>query len=156
MKIALGADHGGYDLKTEINQFLAAEGHKTKDYGTNSPAPCDYPRFAYKVAKAVSDGKSDLGVLICKSGNGMAMVANKLPNVRAAICFDKNVAMLSRQHNDANILVLGSEHLFDEPELIIRAWLDAKFEGGRHKRRVNQIASIEKKVGLKALKRGKK
>ena len=150
MRIALGADHGGYQLKSEIGQFLAAEGHKTLDCGTHSSEPCDYPRFAYKVAKAVSEKKADLGVLICKSGNGMAMVANKLPNVRAAICFDKNVAVLSRQHNDANILVLGSEHLFDEPELIVRAWLEAHFEGGRHKRRVSQISAIEKKIGSSA------
>ncbi len=146
MKIALGADHGGFSLKSEISQFLQAEGHKTADFGTHSPDPCDYPLFAYKVAKAVSDKKADLGILICKSGNGMAIVANKLPNVRAAICFDKNVAILSRQHNDANILVLGSEHLFDEPELIVRSWLGASFEGGRHKRRVDQIINIEKKA----------
>jgi ribose 5-phosphate isomerase B len=78
----------------------------------------------------------------------MAMVANKLPSVRAAICFDKNVAVLSRQHNNANILVLGSEHLLDEPELIIRSWLEASFEGGRHQRRVDEICQVEKKVGL--------
>jgi ribose 5-phosphate isomerase B len=148
MKIALGADHGGFDLKNEIAQFLNDAGHKTVDYGTKSPDSCDYPLYAYKVAKAVSEKTSDLGILICKSGNGMAMVANKLPGVRAAICFDKNVAALSRQHNDANILVLGSEHLFDEPEVIVRAWLAASFEGGRHKRRVNQIEKIETKVGL--------
>jgi len=136
------------DLKSEINQFLIADGHKTLDFGTNSSAPCDYPRFAFKVAKAVSDKKADLGILICKSGNGMAMVANKLPNVRAAICLDKNVAVLSRLHNDANILVMGSEHLFDEPDLIIRSWLEAGFEGGRHRRRVSQIAAIEKQIGL--------
>ena len=146
MKIALGADHGGFILKIQINQFLTAQGYKTVDYGTHSPDACDYPLFAYKVAKAISEKKADLGILICKSGNGMAIVANKLPNVRAAICFDKNVATLSRQHNDANILVLGSEHLFDEPELIVREWLNAGFEGGRHKRRVSQILQIEKKV----------
>lgn len=154
MKIALGADHGGFRLKSEIKDFLAQAGYQTADYGTNGPEPCDYPKYAYKVAKAVSEKKADLGVLICKSGNGMAMVANKLPGVRAAICFDKNVAVLSRQHNDANILVLGSEHLFDDPETILKSWLGARFEGGRHKRRVNQIAQIEKKVGL--LKKGKK
>ena len=148
MKIALGADHGGFNLKSDIIQFLQAEGHDTVDYGTKSADACDYPVFAYKVAKAVSEKKADLGVLICKSGNGMAIVANKLPNVRAAICFDKNVATLSRLHNDANVLVLGSEHLFDEPELIVRSWLETGFEGGRHKRRVNQIAAIEKKGGL--------
>ena len=150
MKIALGADHGGFNLKQDINQFLIMEGHKTTDYGTKGPEACDYPIFAYKVAKAVSDGKADLGILICKSGNGMAMVANKLPNIRAAICFDKDVAMLSRQHNDANILVLGSEHLFDDPELIVRAWLEASFEGGRHKRRVDQIDRVEEKIGASA------
>ena len=148
-KVALGADHGGYHLKKEIHDFLVAEGYKTVDYGTNSPEPCDYPRYAYKVANAVSKKNADLGILICKSGNGMAMVANKLPGVRAAICFDKNVARLSRQHNDANILVLGSEHLFEEPEVIVRTWLETRFEGGRHKRRVDQIIRVEEKIGLR-------
>ena len=148
MKIALGADHGGFLLKKEIMDVLAKQGYKTLDYGTNSAEPCDYPQYAFKVAKAVSDNKAKLGILICKSGNGMAMVANKLPNVRAAICFDKDVAQLSRQHNDANILVLGSEHIFDDPENIVSAWLNAPFEGGRHERRVKQINGIEKKIGL--------
>jgi ribose 5-phosphate isomerase B len=142
-KIALGADHGGYTLKGHLDRFLNSQGYKTLDFGTNSSEPCDYPKYAFKVAKAVSTGKADAGVLICKSGNGMAMVANKLPNVRAAICFDKNVALLSRQHNDANILVLGSEHLFDDPELILKSWLTAGFEGGRHLRRVKQITAVE-------------
>ena len=146
MKIALGADHGGFQLKKRMIDFLGQRGYDTLDFGTESPEPCDYPRFAYKVAKAVSDRKADLGVLICKSGNGMAMVANKLPRVRAAICFDKDVAALSRQHNDANVLVLGSEHVLDQPEAILQSWLDAAFEGGRHKRRVDQIAKIEEKV----------
>lgn len=149
MRVAVGADHGGYQLKENILRFLDDEGHETIDYGTDSPEPCDYPRYAFKVAKAVSDKKADLGVLICKSGNGMAMVANKLPGVRAAICFDKDVAVLSRQHNDANILVLGSEHLFDEPELIVRSWLESSFEGGRHKRRVNQISRYEEQLATR-------
>ncbi len=149
MKIAIGADHGGYNLKEELKGHIQTLGHKAVDFGTNSTDSCDYPRFAYKVAKAVSDKKADVGILICKSGNGMAMVANKLPDVRAAICFDKDVAALSRQHNNANILVLGSEHLFDEPEMIVRSWLSTAFEGGRHKRRVNQIAAVETKLGLK-------
>ena len=147
MKIALGADHGGYTLKGHLDKFLTSHGYQTTDYGTHSSEPCDYPLFAYKVAKAISDKKADVGILICKSGNGMAMVANKLPNVRAAICFDKDVASLSRQHNNANILVLGSEHLFDDPELIVKSWLKAGFEGGRHERRVKQIINIEKKIG---------
>jgi ribose 5-phosphate isomerase B len=146
MKIALGADHGGYTLKGHLQKFLTSQGFETSDLGTHSSEPADYPQFAYKVAKAVSDGKAKAGILICKSGNGMAMVANKLPGVRAAICFDKDVAMLSRQHNDANILVLGSEHLFDDPELIVKTWLKTGFEGGRHQRRVNQITQFEKKT----------
>ncbi len=145
MKIAIGADHGGIRLKEEMKKFLASEGYQTIDMGTNTTESCDYPVFAYKVAKAVSDKKVDVGLLICKSGNGMAIAANKLPRVRAAICYDRSVALLSRQHNDANILVLGSEHLFDEPEGIVKAWLGANFEGGRHKRRVDQISDIEKK-----------
>ena len=156
MRIALGADHGGFLLKKDIEQFLRSEGYKTKDYGTASADACDYPVYAYKVARAVSDRKADLGILICKSGNGMAMVANKLPNVRAAICFDRSVAALSRQHNNANILVLGSEHLLDDPELVVRAWLESNFEGGRHKRRVDQISAIETKVGLTSKVRAKR
>ena len=158
MKIALGADHGGYTLKGQIEKLLTLQGYQTQDHGTNSSEPCDYPLFAYKAAKAISDKKADAGILICKSGNGMAIVANKLPNVRAAICFDKDVAALSRQHNDANILVLGSEHLFDDPELIVKSWLKAGFEGGRHRRRVGQIANMEKKVFVqrsKPVKKGK-
>ena len=146
MKVALGADHGGFQLKKRLICFLTEQGYRAVDCGTSTPEPCDYPRFAYKVAKAVSDRKADLGVLICKSGNGMAMVANKLPGVRAAICFDKDVAALARQHNNANVLVLGSEHVFDQPESIMQSWLDAAFEGGRHKRRVDQIGKIEEKV----------
>lgn len=146
MKIALGADHGGFALKQEIADFLTKRGYKTLDYGTKSADSCDYPIFAFKVANAVCEKKADFGILICKSGNGMAIMANKLPNVRAAICFDKNVAVLSRQHNDANILVLGSEHILDEPDVVVEAWLAAKFEGGRHKRRVDQISRLEKKV----------
>lgn len=148
MKIAIGSDHGGFQLKREINDFLKQKGYQTADFGTHKAEPCDYPLFAYKVAKAVSDGRVDLGLLICKSGNGMAIVANKLPGIRAAICFDKNVAILSRQHNDANLLVLGSEHLFDEPQEIVQSWLGAAFEGGRHDRRVKQINRVEQKVGL--------
>ena len=157
MKVALGADHGGFVLKGEIEDFLNNHGYETIDYGTHSVESCDYPVFAYKVAKAVSDGLAQAGILICKSGNGMAMVANKLPGVRAAICFNTNVAVLSRQHNDANILVLGSEHLLDEPDRIVKSWLEAGFEGGRHERRVKQIAAIERKIEGKRLKvKGKK
>ena len=146
MKIALGADHGGFTLKSEIHHFLTNQKYEVTDFGTFSAEACDYPEFAQKVAKAVSDKKVDAGILICKSGNGMAIAANKFPGVRAAICSDKNVAALSRQHNDSNILVLGSEHLLDDPEIIVKAWLTAAFEGGRHKRRVDQIIKMEQKI----------
>lgn len=146
MKIAIGSDHGGFTLKGHLTKYLGTQGHEALDYGTHSQESCDYPTFAYKVAKAVADKKADAGILICKSGNGMAMAANKVPGIRAAICFDKDVASLSRQHNDANILVLGSEHLFDDPELIVRSWLGASFEGGRHQRRVGLLNAIEKKA----------
>ena len=152
MKIALGADHGGFVLKSEIQNFLRENGYDTIDYGTNSSESCDYPVFAYKVAKAISDRLAEAGILICKSGNGMAMVANKVPGARAAICFDTNVAVLSRQHNDANILVLGSEHLLDDPEKIVKSWLEAAFDGGRHERRVKQIGAIEDKIHCKKTK----
>ena len=152
MKIALGADHGGFVLKNDIKNFLTGRGYRTMDYGTHSTEPCDYPIFSYKVAKAVSDRRVQAGILICKSGNGMAMAANKLPGVRAAICFDTDVAVLSRQHNNANILVLGSEHLLDDPEKIVRSWLEANFEGGRHERRMKQITAIEAKIRGKRFK----
>ncbi len=146
MRVALGADHGGYTLKQDLKRFLEKQGYRTLDFGTHSTEPCDYPVYAYKVAKAVSDKKADRGILICRSGNGMAMVANKLPNIRAAICQDRNTSTLSRQHNDANVLVLGAEHLFDDPESIVRYWLQSDFEGGRHKRRIDQINEIERKT----------
>ena len=148
MKIALGADHGGYHLKEDLKKLLAKQGYEPLDLGTHSSEPCDYPSFAYKVAKTVSDKKASLGILICRSGNGMAIAANKLPGIRAAICQDKQTSVLSRQHNDANVLVLGAEHLFDDPEAIVHAWLGADFEGGRHERRVHQILEIEKKIGV--------
>ena len=145
-RVVVASDHGGYPLKEAIKRHLQSKSVPILDAGTNSTEACDYPVFAYKVAKAVSIRKADVGILICKSGNGMAMVANKVPNVRAAICFDKDVAALSRLHNDANILVLGSEHLFDDPELIVKSWLKTNFEGGRHARRVKKIDQIEKKT----------
>lgn len=149
MKIALGADHGGYELKKEILSLLKKEGHTAVDLGTHSMDSCDYPEYAYAVAKEISLGKADRGILICKSGNGMVIVANKLPRVRAVLCHDVKSALLSRRHNDANVLVIGSEMLKDEPEEIVQSWLGESFEGGRHQRRVDQILDIEKKIFLK-------
>lgn len=143
MKIALGADHRGYKKKEEIKAMLEAEGHKLTDVGTFNPEPCDYPEIAARVAEFVSKGEAERGILICKSGIGMAIAANKFKGTRAALCHDLATALLSRQHNDANILVLGSEDLQGSFENVIRKWLAETFEGERHARRVAQISEIE-------------
>ncbi len=149
MKIAIGADHGGFELKEKLVKFLKNKGYQVKDFGTFSAQSCDYPPISYEVAKEVSLKKADRGVLICKTGLGMAMVANKLPKVRAAVCHNLKLAVSSREHNDANILVYGS--LFIKGNLakkILAVWLKTPSLGQRHKRRVKQIESIEKKLRM--------
>lgn len=147
MKIALGSDHGGFKLKEQIKKFLESKGHQVKDFGTCSEESCDYPIFAGNVARAVSRGRAKRGILICKSGIGNSIVANKFPKVRAALCYDLLSARLSRQHNDANVLVLGSRFIKPaKAKSMISAWLKEPFEGGRHKRRVNQIRKIEQET----------
>lgn len=146
-KIIIGSDHGGFELKSEIIKFLKTKGFLVQDAGVYSCESCDYPLISYEVARRVSLGLFKHGILICKSGIGNSIVANKLRNVRAALCYNLTAARLSRLHNDANILVLGS--LFVKPleaKRIVSAWLNAEFEGGRHKRRVRQIKKIEKEV----------
>lgn len=147
MRVAIGADHGGFELKQKLIEFLKGQGYKVKDFGAFNSKSCDYPQFAYKVAKEVSLGKSERGVLICKTGLGMVMVANKFPKVRAAVCHNLKLAVSSREHNDANILVYGS--LFIKENLakkILEVWLKTPSLGDRHQRRVKQIESIEKKL----------
>jgi len=146
MKIALAADHGGYVDKEKLKKTLESQGHAVKDFGTWSPEDCDYPEFAYKASTEVSLGRADRAVLLCRSGMGMCMVANKVKGVRAALCHDLRSVRLSREHNDANVLVLGSEDLDDDMEAIVAHWLKTPFEGGRHKRRVDQIHSLEKVI----------
>ncbi len=146
MIIAIGADHGGFRLKEKIKKYLKSRGYIVKDCGTHSLESCDYPQIGLEVAQAVAAKKADKGLLICKTGIGQSIVANKVPGIRAAVCFNLTSARYSRQHNDANVLVLGS--LFVKENLakrILGVWLREKFEGGRHKRRVNQIKNIEKK-----------
>lgn len=147
MKIVLGCDHGGYELKKRIIKFLQAKGYQPADLGTHSAQSCDYPLIGKRVAQAVSKGKFERGVLICKTGIGLAIVANKVPKVRAALCRSKKDARLSREHNDANVLVLGANFTrTQQAKEILEIWLKTAFKVGRHARRVRQIARMERRV----------
>ena len=151
-RIALGADHGGFELKAKLLTMLQSKGLEVADLGTHSSKPCDYPQIGYKVARAVAERRFDRGILLCKSGVGIAIAANKVPGIRAAVCGDLFDAERSRSHNDANVLVLGAEKLRDaQARRIVDIWLSTPFEaGGRHERRVRQIAKIERAVLRKA------
>ena len=145
MKIAIGADHAGYELKERLKKHLAGRGLEIADMGTTSAESTDYPPYAFLVAEAVRDGKADLGLLVCDSGNGIAIAANKVEGVRAAIAVNPEHAALARRHNDANVLVLGAKFLpRDIEDSTVDAWLDASFEGGRHARRVGEITDYER------------
>jgi ribose 5-phosphate isomerase B len=146
-KIVVGADHGGFKLKEALKIFLQRKGYSVKDVGTYSEERCDYPATAYAAAKEVSTGRYPRAVIICKSGIGNSIVANKLPKVRAALCYNVKVARLSRQHNDSNILVLGSMFVTgQQAKRILSVWLATEFEGGRHQKRVRQIRAIEEGI----------
>ncbi len=145
MKIAIGADHAGYAQKERLKALLTARGHAVLDLGTASTESTDYPLYAFPVAEAVRDGRAERGVLVCDSGNGIAIAANKVEGIRAAIAINPWQAEMSRRHNDANVLVLGSALTPEADETaILDAWLTAPFEGGRHARRVGQITEYEK------------
>jgi len=147
MKIAIGADHGGFRLKGVLVEFLKRRGYEVKDFGTFSEESCDYPIIGYEVAKAVSTRKFSRGILICKTGIGMCIVANKVRGIRAALCDRVDIAISSRQHNDANILVLAANIVSDDmAKKIVKAWLATSSLGGRHRRRVMQINQIERKL----------
>jgi ribose 5-phosphate isomerase B len=146
VKIAIGSDHAGYELKEKIAEHLKKHGVRIEDYGTNGNNSVDYPDFAVAVAEAVSKGNMDRGILICGTGIGMSIAANKFPHVRAALCYDVYSAEMSRKHNNANILVLAGRVLDSEVALrMVDAWLKAEFEGGRHKNRIDKIGEIEKR-----------
>lgn len=143
-KIAIGCDHGGFALKQKLLPFLKKLKLKVSDLGAFSEESMDYPDTAYKVASAVARKKADAGILICKSGIGNCIVANKVRGVRAALCYNIKAARLSRRHNDANVLVLGSVFVNEESsKKMVKAWLDTSFEGGRHLRRIKKIERIE-------------
>ncbi len=138
--IAIGGDHAGFEVKQILVSRLSEWGYTVKDFGTNSAESVDYPDFAHPVASAVDEGTCKVGIVICGSGNGVAMVANKYPNVRAAICWSPVITELSRRHNNANILSLPARFLSsDEAVSLTRIFLETDFEGGRHERRVNKI-----------------
>ncbi len=145
MKIAIGADHAGFPLKEKIKQVLQAQGAEVHDEGTNSGESVDYPDYARKVGEEVSRRQADWGILVCGSGIGMAIAANKVPGVRAANVSSDLEAQLSREHNDANVLTLGAR-ILDEPTAlkIVDKWLHTAFAGGRHQRRVDKIAELER------------
>jgi ribose 5-phosphate isomerase B len=145
MKIALGADHAGFELKDKIRQHLLDKGISVDDRGTNSTESVDYPDYARDVAERVAGKKADWGILVCGSGIGMAIAANKVPGVRAANVSNEVEAQLSREHNNANVMTLGAR-LLDESKVmkIVDRWLSTSFAGGRHERRVEKIAAIEK------------
>jgi RpiB/LacA/LacB family sugar-phosphate isomerase len=145
MKISIGADHAGFGLKQKIKQMLEQAGMSVDDRGTDSTESVDYPDFALKVGEEVSHGRADCGILVCGTGIGMAIAANKVPGIRAANVTTEHEAQLSREHNDANILALGARVL-DEPTAlkIVNLWLHTQFVGGRHLGRVQKIAAIER------------
>jgi len=145
MRIAIAADHAGFALKEKLRLKLTADGHEVFDFGTNSAEPCDYPDFAERVAHDVVEGRSDRGILVCSTGIGMAIAANKVAGVRAAPAEYEDEVRLTRAHNDANILTLGSRYLdADRAWPLIRIFLAEEFTGGRHARRLAKIAAIEK------------
>ncbi len=144
MRIALGSDHAGYPLKERIKEFLLGRGHEVLDFGTTSEESTHYPLFAREVSLAVQRGEADRGILVCGTGIGMAITANKFKGVRAALCLNEYMARMSRLHNDANVLCLGDRVLGEELALsIVEVWLSTPFEGGRHQKRIELIADIE-------------
>lgn len=145
MKVAIGSDHGGFNLKEAIKPVLEQLGVTYEDYGTHSVESVDYPDIAERVAKDVASGKFDRGILICGTGIGIGIAANKVPGIRAALCHDTFSAHASREHNDANILTMGERVI--GPGLaadIVKVWLSSEFEGGRHARRIAKISDLEK------------
>jgi ribose 5-phosphate isomerase B len=144
MRIAIGADHAGFALKQHLVATITRLGHEVDDRGTHSEEPVDYPAICAEVGRLVADARADRGIVVGGSGQGEQMAANKVPGVRAALCNDLFTAMLSRQHNDANVLAMGGRIVaFGLADEIVALWLQTPFEGGRHQRRVDQITALE-------------
>jgi ribose 5-phosphate isomerase B len=146
MRVAVGSDHAGYGLKSRVVPLLEAEGHEVVDVGAASEDSVDYPVYAERAARLVAGGEAERGVLVCGSGAGVSIAANKVDGVRAVNAHDAEEAELGRRHNDANVLALAGRHLAEgDAATIVRAFLGTDFEGGRHRRRVDQIADIERR-----------
>ena len=146
MKVAMGSDHVGYELKQIVRAHLESKGHECVDYGSYSPERCDYPVYGEKVGRAVASGECDLGVLICGTGIGISLAANRVPGVRAAVCSETYSARLTREHNDANIIAFGARVVGEGLALnIVDAFFDTEFQGGRHAERVALLEAIERK-----------
>ena len=147
-KILIGSDHAGFTLKEKLKAYLKKKlGYAVEDGGTYSNESCDYPDYVWEVAQAVAQKRVEQGILICKSGIGSSILANRFPGVRAALCYNLKGAKLSRQHNDSNILVLGAGFVSDSlAKKILKVWLTTSFEAGRHRRRLNKIRRMEKKI----------
>ena len=146
MKIAIGCDHGGFELKNEIIKYLESENYEVKEFGTYSTDSCDYPDIAQPVAEAVAAKEFDFGILICGTGIGIGIAANKVPGIRAALCSDTFSAHATREHNNANILTMGQRVVGTGLALeIVKTFLNAEFEGDRHLKRIDKITAIEKK-----------
>jgi len=146
MRIAIASDHAGFHLKEELKLLIRELGHEVRDFGTNSEGPVDYPDFVIPAAEAVPAGEADRAVVLGGSGNGEAMVANKVPGVRCALCHDATTARLARAHNDANAVAIGQRITGSEvAKDIVRAFLETTFEGGRHQRRVDKMMDLERR-----------
>ncbi|MFA6216806.1 MAG: ribose 5-phosphate isomerase B [Candidatus Omnitrophota bacterium] len=149
-KIVIASDHAGFDFKEKMILFLRKKGLEVKDLGTYSAERCDYPEYAYALAKEIAQKKYKRGILVCKSGIGNSIVANRLPGVRAALCYNVKAAQLSREHNDSNVLVMGSAFVsLPLAKKMAAAWLAAEFQGGRHQKRLDLIKKIEKQIGAR-------
>jgi len=141
--IAIGSDHAGYNYKESLKAMLLAEGHTVRDMGTDSTERCDYPDFCFPVARAIASGEVERGIVLGGSGNGEAMAANRVKGVRCGVCWNEQVAVWNRSHNDANCLSLGERTITEKEALqIVRVWLATEFEGGRHIARVNKLDSM--------------
>ena len=143
MKIAMASGHGGLDLKNRVKQYIEECGHQVVDFGTYTADSCDYPDFARPCAEAVANGSCERGIVVCTTGIGVSIVANKVKGVRCALCTNSDMATMTRRHNNANVLAMGQRYVdFDTAKQIVNAFLSTPFDGGRHQRRVDKIETL--------------
>jgi ribose 5-phosphate isomerase B len=148
MRIALSCDHRGFQAKERIKTMLVSMGHDVCDFGCDGPGSCDYPDTALPAAESIAHGDADLGILMCGTGIGMSITANKVKGIRAALCHDELTAVLSKKHNDANVLCLPADLVGEElMKRVVHVWLHTEFEGGRHERRLDKISAFENRNG---------